>query len=100
MMTTTTSPHLKSSTKKVLRMRSTDKNRDKDVGKFFVHTVQLLPKSSCRVLETMKILSVNSENETTLAFKCQVSAATATSTAVVVASYIALVLHACTLTPY
>ncbi|KAM7345588.1 tripeptidyl-peptidase II [Cochliomyia hominivorax] len=55
----------------VLRMRSTDKNRDKDVGKFFVHTVQLLPKSSCRVLETMKILSVNSENETTLAFKCQ-----------------------------
>lgn len=55
-------------------MRSTDKNRDKDVGKFFVHTVQLLPKSSCRVLETMKILSVNSENETTLAFKCQVSA--------------------------
>lgn len=96
MMTTTTSPHLKSSTKKVLRMRSTDKNRDKDVGKFFVHTVQLLPKSSCRVLETMKILSVNSENETTLAFKCQVSA----TAAVVVASYIALVLHACTLTPY
>ncbi|KAI9577908.1 hypothetical protein GQX74_015182 [Glossina fuscipes] len=55
----------------VLRMRSTDKICGKDVGKFFVHTVQLLPKSSCRVLETMKLLTVNSENETTLAFKCQ-----------------------------
>lgn len=54
-------------------MRSTDKNRDKDVGKFFVHTMQLLPKSSCRKLETMKILSVNYESETTLAFNCQVS---------------------------
>uniref|UniRef100_A0A1A9X3J7 Tripeptidyl-peptidase 2 n=1 Tax=Glossina brevipalpis TaxID=37001 RepID=A0A1A9X3J7_9MUSC len=55
----------------VLRMRSTDKICGKDVGKFFVHTVQLLPKSSCRVLETMKLLTVNSENETSLAFKCQ-----------------------------
>lgn len=54
-------------------MRSTDNNRDKEVGKFFVHTMQVLPKSSCRTLETMKILSVNAENETTLAFKVQVN---------------------------
>ncbi|XP_036331193.1 tripeptidyl-peptidase 2 [Rhagoletis pomonella] len=52
----------------VLKMRSTDKNRENDVGRFFVHTMQILPKSSCRMLETMKILAVNSENETTLHF--------------------------------
>ncbi|EDX06877.1 GD25789 [Drosophila simulans] len=52
-----------------LRMRVTDPNRGKDIGKFFVHTNQLLPKQSCRKLETMKIVSVGSENESVMAFK-------------------------------
>ncbi|KAH8353988.1 hypothetical protein KR067_007682 [Drosophila pandora] len=52
-----------------LHMRITDPNRGKDVGKFFVHTNQLLPKQSCRKLETMKIVAVGSEQEATLAFK-------------------------------
>lgn len=53
-------------------MRITDPNRGKDVGKFFVHTNQLLPKQSCRKLETMKIVAVGSEQEATLAFKVKV----------------------------
>lgn len=57
----------------VLRMRSSDKNRENLIGKFFVHTMQILPRMSCRAMETMKILPVNSENETTLHFICQVS---------------------------
>ncbi|XP_070069765.1 tripeptidyl-peptidase 2 isoform X1 [Drosophila takahashii] len=52
-----------------LRMRITDPNRGKDIGKFFVHTNQLLPKQSCRKLETMKIVAVGSENESTMTFK-------------------------------
>nr|NP_001286377.1 Tripeptidyl-peptidase II, isoform E [Drosophila melanogaster]AHN56175.1 Tripeptidyl-peptidase II, isoform E [Drosophila melanogaster] len=52
-----------------LRMRITDPNRGEDIGKFFVHTNQLLPKQSCRKLETMKIVSVGSENESIMAFK-------------------------------
>lgn len=56
----------------VLRVRSTDKARSKDIGKFFIHTMQLLPMSSCRKLETLKIISVKSDNEPTLAFKCEV----------------------------
>ncbi|KAH8277759.1 hypothetical protein KR018_005557 [Drosophila ironensis] len=52
-----------------LRMRVTDPNRGKDVGKFFVHTNQLLPKQSCRKLETMKIVAVGSEVESTMSFK-------------------------------
>ncbi|XP_052840735.1 LOW QUALITY PROTEIN: tripeptidyl-peptidase 2 [Drosophila gunungcola] len=52
-----------------LRMRITDPNRGKDVGKFFVHTNQLLPKQSCRKLETMKIVPVGSEHEATMVFK-------------------------------
>lgn len=55
----------------VLRMRSSDKNRENLIGKFFVHTMQILPRMSCRAMETMKILPVNSENETTLHFICQ-----------------------------
>ncbi|KAH8402249.1 hypothetical protein KR009_010707 [Drosophila setifemur] len=52
-----------------LRMRITDPNRGKDIGKFFVHTNQLLPKQSCRKLETMKIVAVGSEQESTMVFK-------------------------------
>ncbi|CAD7013538.1 unnamed protein product [Ceratitis capitata] len=55
----------------VLRMRSTDKNRENGIGKFFIHTMQLLPKLYCRVMENMKILGVNSENEATLHFLCE-----------------------------
>lgn len=54
-------------------MRITDPNRGKDIGKFFVHTNQLLPKSSCLKLETMKIVPVGSEHESTMAFKVKVS---------------------------
>jgi len=53
-------------------MRITDPNRGKDIGKFFVHTNQLLPKQSCRKLETMKIVAVGSEQESTMAFKVKV----------------------------
>ncbi|XP_030373113.1 tripeptidyl-peptidase 2 [Scaptodrosophila lebanonensis] len=53
----------------VLRMRITDPNHGKDVGKFFLHTNQLLAKQSCRKLETMKIIGVNSEFESTTAFR-------------------------------
>ncbi|KAH8285044.1 hypothetical protein KR054_004277 [Drosophila jambulina] len=52
-----------------LRMRVTDPNRGKDIGKFFVHTNQLLPKQSCLKLETMKIVPVGSEHESTTVFK-------------------------------
>ncbi|KAH8371854.1 hypothetical protein KR093_009109 [Drosophila rubida] len=52
----------------VLRMRITDPNRGNDIGKFFLHTNQLLPHKSCRKLETMKIIGVNSEFETTTTF--------------------------------
>ncbi|XP_067632305.1 tripeptidyl-peptidase 2 isoform X2 [Eurosta solidaginis] len=55
----------------VLRINATDKNRENDFGKFFVHTMQILPKSSCRLLETMKILAIKPENETTLHFACE-----------------------------
>ncbi|EDW32157.1 GL10584 [Drosophila persimilis] len=53
----------------VLRMRITDPNRGKDTGKFFLHTNQLLPKQSCRKNETMKIISVSSDHETTTTFR-------------------------------
>ncbi|KAH8299436.1 hypothetical protein KR044_001463 [Drosophila immigrans] len=52
----------------VLRMRITDPNRGNDIGKFFLHTNQLLPHKSCRKLETMKIIGVNSEFEATTTF--------------------------------
>lgn len=55
----------------VLRMRSTEKDREKDIGKFFVHTMQLRPKTSCRLLENMKILAVNSDSDSTLHFTCE-----------------------------
>ncbi|XP_017836992.1 tripeptidyl-peptidase 2 [Drosophila busckii] len=53
----------------VLRMRLTDPNRGNDIGKFFLHTNQLLPKQSCRKLETMKIIGVNSEFEAITTFR-------------------------------
>ncbi|XP_068147134.1 LOW QUALITY PROTEIN: tripeptidyl-peptidase 2 [Drosophila tropicalis] len=53
----------------VLRMRITDPNRGQDIGKFFLHANQLLPKLSCRTLETMKIIGVSSEHECTTPFK-------------------------------
>ncbi|KAM8713905.1 hypothetical protein ACLKA7_014119 [Drosophila subpalustris] len=52
----------------VLRLRLTDPNRGNDIGKFFLHTNQLLPHQSCRKLETMKIIGVNSEFEATATF--------------------------------
>lgn len=52
-------------------MRITDPNRGNDIGKFFLHTNQLLPKQSCRKLETMKIIGVNPEFETTTTFAVQ-----------------------------
>lgn len=52
----------------VLRLRITDPNRGNDIGKFFLHTNQLLPHQSCRKLETMKIIGVNSEFEATATF--------------------------------
>ncbi|EDW59973.2 tripeptidyl-peptidase 2 [Drosophila virilis] len=53
----------------VLRLRITDPNRGNDIGKFFLHTNQLLPNQSCRKLETMKIIGVNSEFEATATFR-------------------------------
>ncbi|EDW08466.2 tripeptidyl-peptidase 2 [Drosophila mojavensis] len=57
------------STWAVLRMRLTDPNRGNDVGKFFLHTNQLLPNQSCRKLETMKIIGVSSEFDATATFR-------------------------------
>lgn len=57
----------------VLRMRLTDPNRGNDVGKFFLHTNQLLPNQSCRKLETMKIIGVSSESDATATFRVKVS---------------------------
>lgn len=57
----------------VLRMRSTDKSLEKDVGKFNVHIMQLLPKLSSRTLETSKLLSVSTDNDTFLGIPVQVS---------------------------
>ncbi|EDW01702.1 GH21590 [Drosophila grimshawi] len=55
----------------LLRMRNTDSNRGNDIGKFFLHTNQLLPHQSCRKVETMKIVGVNSEFEATTTFRVQ-----------------------------
>lgn len=41
-------------------------------GKFFVHTLQVLPKKFCKALETQKIYSVNGDDWTINAFKCEV----------------------------
>lgn len=42
-------------------------------AKFFVHTLQVLPKKFCKALETQKIYSVNGDDWTINAFKCEVS---------------------------
>ncbi|XP_059614675.1 tripeptidyl-peptidase 2 [Phlebotomus argentipes] len=47
------------------------KAEDNVGGKFFVHTVQILPAKYCRALETQKIVSVCNESDTLLPFKCE-----------------------------
>ncbi|XP_037944687.1 tripeptidyl-peptidase 2 isoform X2 [Teleopsis dalmanni] len=61
----------KNATWAVLRMRTVDMKRDDEIGKFFIHTMQLLPRASCRVLETMKFVDVKADNTTTVTFACQ-----------------------------
>lgn len=51
----------------ILRMRATDD----DVHKFFVHTMQILPLRYCNAMETQRIVTLSSESETLLPFKCE-----------------------------
>ncbi|CAH0592745.1 unnamed protein product [Chrysodeixis includens] len=50
----------------VLRISTDDKEK---TGRFLVHTMQLLPKRSCRCHETQKMINVNAEAPTVLPFQ-------------------------------
>jgi hypothetical protein len=54
----------------VLRMWTRDAERG---GRFLVHTMQLLPRRSCRSHETQKMLSLTAEAPTVLPFQLTVS---------------------------
>lgn len=54
----------------VLRISTDDKEK---TGRFLVHTMQLLPKRSCRCHETQKMINVNAEAPTVLPFQLVVS---------------------------
>ncbi|KAM3958606.1 tripeptidyl-peptidase II [Aphomia sociella] len=50
----------------VLKMWTTDKENN---GRFLVHTMQLLPRRSCRCHETQKMVNVTADAHTTLPFQ-------------------------------
>ncbi|KAI5645057.1 subtilase family domain-containing protein [Phthorimaea operculella] len=52
----------------VLKMTTEDKEKS---GRFLVHTMQILPRKSCRCHETQKLINVNAEAPTLLPFQLQ-----------------------------